>query len=327
MNSEHALLFDSIEVSCSDEVVCSTTGEDEVYFATSRSGKVAFNKKEAVVVLREFLKYRTREKEVAHIINKTVEVVINRHYFNYPSSLHEDFYSAVYMKVFKVLPSYDFKRDIFTFIYTVARNEIHNWIYHNLEKTKNNVSLDSMFNGVTEEEELTHDSSSGRNGQLYQFMLNCFPADKWIIGEEIMDYLTTLYELEGMVGEDSPSLFKEPEEINAFTIFASFHTHSDVFLLLYAYYQVFGGHQDFGALLTAVSFMRSKLLNAKQIKKVISDYVLFKSHVTELRQGKIPHELVPLSNRMVEEYENYTLLKILDCVEGHEIVDQRLFSR
>jgi hypothetical protein len=286
--------------------------------------KLAFNKEKALEVVQGYLSERKYQKELIYMIDKTVEVVVMRHFRAYLEQLKE-FKSIVYTKVFKVLPHYDPKRDIFTFLYGIARNEIHNILYH---VHKDAVVINTEDIGEYSEQTTLEESSSEKDldeQDIVEFIDSIFPMTRFKLGEGLMDYLGILHQLNTVAKMEEDSLFADEEQVQKFCIFASFYLKTDSFLSLYAYYKLFSEQKNFGVVLVALSSIRSKMPNVRTIKKIIDDYILFMKKTEDIESGLAPECL----DHLVEKFAvyNYTLKDVLDCLEGRKIVETSLFSK
>lgn len=275
---------------------------------------IAYDKAEALVIVDNYLQYHTHEKELKHIIDKTIEVVINRHFSKYIELVIE-FRSVVYIKVFKVLPFYNPEKDIFTWLYTIARNEIHNMLY---KYNKDHVCIDLNDMDIIEYECEKEEDQAFVEAELGSY----FPSNRYIIGEELLGYMNLLG---GINNSDmDTSILQNEEDIHRFIIFSYFYLKSDVMLMLHAYHTLFKSRDDFGGMVVALSSIHSRLPTPKQLLKLLTDYKVFLFNEAVILDGKVPKELVHLRDSLAE-YE-ITLKNVLAYMDGDKIVDTKLFS-
>jgi hypothetical protein len=288
--------------------------------------KVAFDKKEAVVAVQNYLTNGSDSSVIINAIDKTLEVVMSRHYSAY-RYLMDDFKVLIYIKVFSILPMYNPNKDIFTWLYSIARNEVHNRKYH-LDKDKCLLYLDDITPPEEDDVEEISAEAEGNEGVL-DIVDTYFPITRFILGDSVMDYLSLLYDLRSSSRESS--IFKTEDDVFQFTIFASFYTKSESFLELYAYWKLFPQITDFDLLFAAFTAIRPKLPNIKNVKKMIDDYRLMmkKKNREHILCEVIPEALEPLSEKIANLYqkEGYTLKDVLMCMEGEKIVDARMFGK
>ena len=287
--------------------------------------RIAFDKPKALITIAHYLEDGSESKELIYIIDKTLDVVLNRHYSAYRDLL-PDFKSAVYTKIFKILHTYNPSRDIFTFLYSIIRNEVHNLLYH--------IGKDRFVIDVEDIDELSDngemDELSIQKGiddqEVQEFIDSCFPITRYFLGENLMDYIQTLHELNAIVVSDGLSLFNDEESIHKFSIFASLYQKSDAFLQLFAYYKLFSGRENFGAMLVALASIKSRLPNVRIIKKIVDEYTLLLKYQRSIDKGVIVEALLPLELKMLEVY-NLNLKQIIECMEGDRIIDTRWFGK
>jgi len=282
-----------------------------------------FDKASTCVFIKNYLNDGSDAEGLVLALNKVVEIVVNRHYSKYLEYVPE-FRSVCYMKIFKVLPLYDPEKDIFTFLYTIVRNEIHNWLYF-LNKDRMAVNVEDVSALVEDGEldELSIERDMADYG-LQTFMDTCFPATRYTLGGNIMEYLSLLHQLLNTSATHN-YIFKDEESINRFCIFASFYLKTDAFLLLYAYYSMFHDSGDFGTLLIALTSIRSKLPNTRVIKRIIDDYTLFNKNTVAIKIDKIPETLKPLEQKLAAF--DLTLQDVLACMDGERVIDTRWFGK
>jgi len=285
--------------------------------ATSESTK-GFNKQVATIALNHWMVDGSDEKNLVYMIDKVVEIVTNRHYSKY-AELMLEFRSVVYIKVFKVISHFNPTKDIFTFLYTIARNEIHNYLYHK-NKDRVLVGLDDMETTDTELDlnyEISHDI------QVEHWMEDYFPSNRYLLGEKMIEYMSLLNELKE--NSEQISILEEEDDIHRFLIFSYFYLQSDVFLYLHAYHELSKTTSDFGSMIVALAGIHIKMPNTRKIREMVDMYKKFVSNRVSISKGQIPPIFLTFRN-ILAEYE-ITLKQVLQYMDGDIPMDDTLFSK
>jgi hypothetical protein len=278
---------------------------------------ISFDKEQAKEAIRAYLDDGSKSKELIFWIDKAIEIVVNRHYTAHKESIPE-LKSLIYIKLFKVLPFYDPSRDVFTWCYSLVRNQIHNEIYHQ-NKDRVCVDINDMDMIEYDSEEEDQEAQSFVENELEKY----FPSNRYIVGEELISYMNLLGEIDSSGIESS--MLRDEEDIHKFIIFSFYYLKSDAMMMLHAYHTLFKGRNDFGGTVVALSSIHSRLPTPKQLLKLIGDYKLFLSKRKMVERGKVPVEFTAMRDSLAE-YE-ITLKNVLQAMDGDRVVDSKVFTK
>jgi len=273
-------------------------------------------KEELLEVVDAYCTRRERSEEFLEIVKTVTSIVVSRHFLNYPKSYFEEFHHLGAIKACDGILYFKREGDLFSFLYGIIRNEIHNWLYKYHDKAEKNVDIEEC-----NDDALSYESPGNISEQT--FTTELLPHLYNLTGG-FMEYINLLYQMKHLHDFAGGHVFSDENTILEFTNFASFVTQNDVFLKLYAFYITFGEQDDFGAIMFLTSYLKPRIPGPVVLKKIIEEFLYLKSIKDTPEKGKGTKRIEELEARFIKLY-NKDLSVMTSYIFDKKNVDYSLF--